>query len=636
MTTFPLSLPRPPSAGARAFFITLTATALLGAGCGGTNDAGLDAGPGALDASLGDTSLPDAAALDQGSAASCDVNNGGCSTAPMVVCGLTTSGGVLCGACPTGYTGDGRVCTSASLVDECALNTHNCSPNATCTNTASAFTCTCASGFTGNGVDCVREGCAGPADCDDGVACTVDTCGPTGNCLHAPNAALCSTGALCHPVTGCVAGTICGSPADCVDSDPCTRNEVCSTATATCSFTLLDNDGDGEIPVVCGGTDCNDALGSVGAGADELCGNGRDDDCDGVIDNDATIASDPLTLLNSEANCGACGNACGLGESCLRGVCTPCGGSVGAPCCDTFCPSLSSCGGGTCNNGGGCVVSGVSATCSASCGALGEPCCPGSVCDLGGACASGVCTDPTMVQCPSAGAPVNYRLSVLHIPTPLEANNGNVVGHNVDDRGDVCGVPDYAGAVDNSLIDLAAALPALAPDDPINLQAEIDNAINCAPSAVDCTRLDLIVQVRTGTGCAVIEVLDGTAIDAQTLAGPFGVALDGAGNFSGQVASLALAIPYSTPTGSVDININLSGVRMSGTLTSNALSNVVLGGFLVQADFETTIMNLLPLLGGNITFDDIGPILANLYDVQLNGMCRALSVGFTASGPRLP
>jgi hypothetical protein len=60
--------------------------------------------------------------------------------------------GRTCGACPSGYTGDGISCTDNN---ECTNGTHNCSANATCSNMpAGSFTCTCNPGFMGDGVTC--------------------------------------------------------------------------------------------------------------------------------------------------------------------------------------------------------------------------------------------------------------------------------------------------------------------------------------------------------------------------------------------------------------------------------------------------------------------------------------------------
>ena len=43
---------------------------------------------------------------------------------------------------------------AVSDINECDLNTHNCSINAECFNTNGSFVCNCSDGFSGNGVIC--------------------------------------------------------------------------------------------------------------------------------------------------------------------------------------------------------------------------------------------------------------------------------------------------------------------------------------------------------------------------------------------------------------------------------------------------------------------------------------------------
>ena len=42
----------------------------------------------------------------------------------------------------------------SSDVDECSAGTDNCAAEATCIDTDGSYTCTCNTGYTGNGVTC--------------------------------------------------------------------------------------------------------------------------------------------------------------------------------------------------------------------------------------------------------------------------------------------------------------------------------------------------------------------------------------------------------------------------------------------------------------------------------------------------
>lgn len=115
--------------------------------------------------------------------------------------------------------------------------------------------------------------CITDRDCDDGLFCT-----GTETCLEG----------RCVP----------GAPVVCMDGDPCTE-DLCNESTRGCTYRpyTRDNDGDGHRnirdgfragqPEACG-DDCDDDNAMVYPGATEVC-NGRDDNCNGVIDDNATF-----------------------------------------------------------------------------------------------------------------------------------------------------------------------------------------------------------------------------------------------------------------------------------------------------------------------------------------------------------
>ena len=74
-------------------------------------------------------------------------------------------------------------------------------------------------------------------DCDDGIACTVDTCTPgAGTCAFEPSAALCDDDDACTGEETCDAVNDCvpGTPVDCADGFSCT-DDLCNPFTGACS-----------------------------------------------------------------------------------------------------------------------------------------------------------------------------------------------------------------------------------------------------------------------------------------------------------------------------------------------------------------------------------------------------------------
>ena len=128
--------------------------------------------------------------------------------------------------------------------------------------------------------------CEDDGQCDDRVDCTQDHCDlELGRCRFTPDDSQCDDPIYCDGAKRCDqrAGCVPGEPVACSDNSTCTI-DVCVEETHSCRHDPRDADADGDPTRNCGGQDCNDADPTVSSKATEICGNGRDDNCDGAID----------------------------------------------------------------------------------------------------------------------------------------------------------------------------------------------------------------------------------------------------------------------------------------------------------------------------------------------------------------
>lgn len=204
------------------------------------------------------------------------------------------------------------------------------------------------------------EGCPGPAT-DAGTDASADAGAPDGGADVESDAAT-STDGGADPV-------ICQDDLTCNDDDPCTVDR-CEPSTANCVNSPLDADADGDPPLACGGSDCDDNDSHRYGGAPEVC-DGKDNNCNGAID--APLIPD----------------ACSQGSLCEEGLCVPenrCAVDPDAICFSTSAPDAADrCEGLRCGQDE-CVIAeatGPGSVCQGSAALL----CDATLRDVTGACA---------------------------------------------------------------------------------------------------------------------------------------------------------------------------------------------------------------------------------------------------------
>lgn len=283
-------------------------------------------------------------------AGTCDPATGTCSN-PAKDNGTACDDGDACTQTDTCQQG---TCTGTNLVvctasDQCHVAGTCNAGTGTCSNPTKANDTPCNDGNACTETDVCRAGaCAGTAidgcvpcvtagDCADGNGCTTDTC-HDGVCAHQTIADCvpCATAAECGDANVCttdvcdasgvcehqaVAGcTPCATDADCHDGDPCTTDacgpdKSCAVTAipgcVRCESTAECDDHNACTTDGCTGGVCAHAQipgCSTCVPTTELCANGKDDDCDGLVDcDDPNCAAAPNCQQNVVREiCGDC------------------------------------------------------------------------------------------------------------------------------------------------------------------------------------------------------------------------------------------------------------------------------------------------------------------------------------------
>ncbi len=252
-------------------------------------------------------------------------------------------------------------------------------------------------------------------DCDDGVACTIDSCEETASaCIHEPDDSLCENGLFCDGVERCDVVFDCTSPDPilCDDSIDCTTDR-CDEALQSCVFES--DDAACTNGIFCDGAEwCSVDAGCVSGPSPcdfGICDEPgtrcvecvADADCDDAIDCTADSCDVAAGVCSYALNDNACddANPCTV-DSCsgigcdfvaIEGCCTD-----DASCDDgSFCTGIERCVAATCVSGTNPCV--VGETCDEDANACMTPpdclvdadCADGNPC-TDNACVSGICT----------------------------------------------------------------------------------------------------------------------------------------------------------------------------------------------------------------------------------------------------
>jgi hypothetical protein len=130
-----------------------------------------------------------------------------------------------------------------------------------------------------------------PADCDDRIACTRDTCLVEGVCRNQPDDTQCMNGQVCNPASGCGASTNCTTNAQCNDNIDCTE-DTC-TVSGACEHVPQNTR-------CTGGRTCNATMGCIMATA---CRNNAECDDGNYCNGAETCNTELACVAGTPVNC---------------------------------------------------------------------------------------------------------------------------------------------------------------------------------------------------------------------------------------------------------------------------------------------------------------------------------------------
>jgi len=336
--------------------------------------------------------------------------------------GAETCQSGLCLVGPPPDCDDGNVCTADS-----------CDAVLGCQNTPLADGASCDDGDVCNGTSTCQTGACNPGtplNCEDGNACTADSCDAVLGCrnLAIADGTTCDDGDRCNGTDLCQAGVCAaGTPPDCDDGNLCTV-DACDALLGCRNVDLQDGVGCNDAALCNGGEICKSGLCVPGPSLD--CDDGNvctADSCDAVLgcQNVAVVdgtSCDDGDLCNGTSTCqvGTCTSGtppdCDDGNVCTADSCDAVLGCRNLPIADGIscddgdvCNGLDTCQAGACSAGtapdcdDGNLCTADSCDAVLGCRNIDVPdevaCVDGDLCNGAERCQSGVCVPGPAPDC---------------------------------------------------------------------------------------------------------------------------------------------------------------------------------------------------------------------------------------------